>query len=103
MPKRQRIVVNILAKPDTSSSTLFGLYDVLTSVGVGWETHVAGVPAAPQFDVRIVAATRKRLRCAGGILRASYGSDNYDRLVEIKTKYDPTNMFRLNQNIDPKN
>jgi len=67
MSKRQRIVVNILAKPDTSSSTLFGLYDVLTSVGVGWETKVAGVPGAPQFDVRIVAATRKRLRCAGGI------------------------------------
>ena len=37
------------------------------------------------------------------LLRASYGSDNYDRLVEIKTKYDPTNMFRMNQNIRPKN
>jgi FAD/FMN-containing dehydrogenase len=35
------------------------------------------------------------------LLRASYGSDNYDRLVEIKTKYDPANMFRLNQNIRP--
>lgn len=27
--------------------------------------------------------------------------DNYDRLVEVKTKYDPTNLFRLNQNITP--
>lgn len=35
------------------------------------------------------------------LLRASYGSDNYDRLVEVKTKYDPTNLFRLNQNILP--
>ena len=35
------------------------------------------------------------------MLRASYGSDNYDRLVEIKTKYDPSNLFRLNQNIRP--
>jgi FAD/FMN-containing dehydrogenase len=35
------------------------------------------------------------------LLRASYGDANYDRLVEIKTKYDPTNMFRLNQNIRP--
>ena len=26
---------------------------------------------------------------------------NYDRLVAIKTKYDPTNLFRLNQNIKP--
>ena len=35
------------------------------------------------------------------LLRASYGDANYDRLVEIKTKYDPTNFFRLNQNIVP--
>ena len=27
---------------------------------------------------------------------------NYDRLVEIKTKYDPTNFFHLNANIRPK-
>ena len=27
---------------------------------------------------------------------------NYDRLVEIKTKWDPTNAFRLNANIKPK-
>ena len=35
------------------------------------------------------------------LLRASYGSDNYDRLVKLKTKYDPSNLLRLNQNIRP--
>ena len=34
-------------------------------------------------------------------VQASYGQ-NYDRLVEIKTKYDPNNFFRVNQNIRPK-
>ena len=33
-------------------------------------------------------------------IRATYG-DNYDRLVAIKQKYDPTNFFRVNQNIEP--
>jgi FAD/FMN-containing dehydrogenase len=33
-------------------------------------------------------------------IRASYG-DNYDRLAEIKARYDPTNLFRVNQNIAP--
>jgi FAD/FMN-containing dehydrogenase len=33
-------------------------------------------------------------------LRASYGN-KYDRLVEIKRKYDPTNVFHRNQNIRP--
>jgi FAD/FMN-containing dehydrogenase len=34
------------------------------------------------------------------LVRASYGQ-NYDRLVEIKTKYDPGNLFRMNNNIPP--
>ncbi len=34
-------------------------------------------------------------------VRAAYGSANYERLVELKNKYDPQNMFRLNQNIPP--
>jgi FAD/FMN-containing dehydrogenase len=33
-------------------------------------------------------------------VRAAYGS-NYERLAELKRKYDPTNFFRLNQNIAP--
>jgi hypothetical protein len=34
-------------------------------------------------------------------LRASYGEDKYGRLVELKQKWDPGNLFRLNQNIAP--
>jgi hypothetical protein len=33
-------------------------------------------------------------------VKASY-RDNYERLVETKREYDPTNLFRVNQNIKP--
>ncbi len=33
-------------------------------------------------------------------IKATYG-ENYKKLVEIKTKYDPQNLFRVNQNIRP--
>jgi len=33
--------------------------------------------------------------------RSAYG-DNLDRLVEVKTKYDPKNLFHLNPNITPR-
>jgi FAD/FMN-containing dehydrogenase len=34
-------------------------------------------------------------------IRAAYPGETWDRLVEIKRRYDPTNLFRLNQNIPP--
>lgn len=34
-------------------------------------------------------------------VRAAYGPSTYDRLVALKNIYDPTNFFRLNQNITP--
>jgi hypothetical protein len=33
-------------------------------------------------------------------VRQAYG-ENYERLVALKTKYDPTNLFKLNQNVAP--
>jgi hypothetical protein len=34
-------------------------------------------------------------------LRTTYG-DNFPRLVDLKTKVDPNNLFRLNANVAPK-
>jgi FAD/FMN-containing dehydrogenase len=34
-------------------------------------------------------------------IRHAYGSEKFDRLKALKRKYDPDNLFRLNQNISP--
>ena len=36
-----------------------------------------------------------------GAARSAYGSETYARLVDLKDEYDPTNVFRLNQNVAP--
>ncbi len=34
-------------------------------------------------------------------VRATFGAEKYERLVALKDKYDPDNLFSLNQNIKP--
>jgi FAD/FMN-containing dehydrogenase len=35
-------------------------------------------------------------------IRAAYSEEGYARLVEVKTRFDPQNVFRLNPNIEPR-
>ena len=37
----------------------------------------------------------------GDRIAAAYGA-NHARLVDVKSKWDPTNMFRVNKNIAPR-
>jgi hypothetical protein len=55
----------------------------------GWEPYLA--PAAYVNDLGDEGEER---------VRSAYG-ENYTRLVALKAKYDPTDFFRLNQNIKP--
>jgi FAD/FMN-containing dehydrogenase len=34
-------------------------------------------------------------------IRAAYPGSTWERLAAVKARYDPTNLFRLNQNIPP--
>jgi transcriptional regulator GlxA family with amidase domain len=64
--RRPRIA--LLAAPDTSPLVLYGLLEVLRSVGVLYPELILGQPGEPLLDVSIVSETAEPFRCEGGIL-----------------------------------
>jgi FAD/FMN-containing dehydrogenase len=82
-----------------------------------WAQVMVGVDPDPENNEKIIAWSKSYYDAlhpysAGGAyvnfmmdegeerVKATYG-DNYERLVAIKNKYDPDNLFRVNQNIKP--
>ncbi len=77
--------------------------------------HPIAMWQQPADDERLIAASRAfceamRPYSTGGAylnftpedrVRDAYGAQKYERLVALKDRYDPDNLFRLNQNIKP--
>jgi transcriptional regulator GlxA family with amidase domain len=61
------VSVRLLAVPDSSASVLFGLYEVLRSVGTMWSHLTGEAPAGPTVDVRIVARSSDALSSSIGV------------------------------------
>lgn len=61
------IRIHLLALPETTASVLYGLFDVLTSVGLVWPMITGKTPSDVRFEVRIVGETGDAFSCVGGI------------------------------------
>lgn len=59
--------ISLVALPESSASVLYGLYDVLTSVGRAWTDLTGEDPGVEPFDVQIVGSRKRLFRCAGGV------------------------------------
>ncbi|GAA2456729.1 FAD-binding oxidoreductase [Actinomadura vinacea] len=83
-----------------------------------WAVHPLGLWERPEDDERAIAWARGTLRdmrpwSTGAVylnfignegrdrVIAGLGTDNYDRLRQVKAQYDPDNIFHLNHNIEP--
>ena len=60
-------LVALLAAAETSPSVLYGLYDVLYSVGAVYPDMTLGEPGPEALDVRIVAAEATPFYCLGDV------------------------------------
>ena len=68
MPEPRPIKISIFATPESTASTLFGLFDVLSTVGIGWEKFVTWESVSPRFDVRIVALGEEPFQCGNAMI-----------------------------------
>lgn len=59
--------IALLVSKDTSASVLYGLYDVLFSVGGVYPDMTLGQAGEERLEVSIVAATDKPFRCVGNV------------------------------------
>ena len=58
----------LLASGETSPSVLYGLFDVLSTVGAIYPEMTTGEPGELLLDVKVVAATAEPFRCYGNVL-----------------------------------
>ncbi len=55
----------------------------------------------PALTGEVLINTLDASNTSGDLTRAAYSEENYRKLVALKDKYDPTNVFRFNHNIAP--
>lgn len=68
MDEREKPLIALLAAKETSPSVLYGLYDVLYSVGAVYPDMTMGEPGPEALNVCIVAAEAEPFRCAGNVM-----------------------------------
>ncbi len=64
--RENAVRIAMVTVPPNSASGIFGMRDVLNSVGIGWETYVTGGKVSPAFEVFMVGAEKAPFICGSG-------------------------------------
>jgi transcriptional regulator GlxA family with amidase domain len=67
MPWSEPLAVALVAGPETTASTVFGLYDLFASAGRDWDLLMYGEAGAPLARPMIVAAEASPFEVANGV------------------------------------
>ena len=94
MDAREKPLIALLAAEETSPSVLYGLYDVLYSVGAVYPDMTMGEPGPEALDVQIVAAQAEPFRCIGHVMvepHAAIDAIEAADVVVVCDMYTPVN------------
>ena len=67
------------------------------------DAAIAGAAAPPATWRSLDDTNYVNEQADTGVAHSAYGESKYRRLAQLKWRYDPMNVFRLNQNIEPIN
>lgn len=67
---RKPLAAALLTLPESTGSTLLGMFDVFSSVGRDWDFLTTGTPGLQLMRPQLVAPTREPFRAANGVLLA---------------------------------
>jgi len=67
MSMQKRPLISLLAASETSASVLYGVYDILQSVGAAYPDMVAGTPGQEILNIQIASVDGKPFHCIGNI------------------------------------
>jgi FAD/FMN-containing dehydrogenase len=104
----QRVPQDATAFPDRSARYWMNIYgfwdDPLQDVDrIAWtrSLHAALQPSAHAGEYVNFLGTEGPRADARALALTAYGPEKLERLVALKRRYDPSNLFRLNHNIPP--
>ncbi|HEX6700945.1 MAG TPA: FAD-binding oxidoreductase [Gaiellaceae bacterium] len=98
-----RVPADATCYPHRHAEHTFGIHSMWDPSGDG-ERHVEWVEAVWRSALHVSAGGPyvNQLGFEGERrIRAAYGA-TYERLASVKAKYDPDNVFRINQNVEPR-
>jgi len=104
LPRNVWVVTITSFLTDVSSEMVFNLLPIFLFNVLGARTGLIGVIEG------VAETTASLLKMVSGTVSdrlqkrkalAVYGRAKLDRLMDVKRRYDPTNLFRINHNIPP--
>jgi transcriptional regulator GlxA family with amidase domain len=95
----RKIRFSILALPETTPTAMYGMFEILSSVGVVWPQAIGGQPGHARFEAEIVSSDGEPFTTNGGVPISPHRSIRSDEIYDVVIVTDQ----ELSADFDPRN